>query len=319
MGGCIRPGRLTGIYLTLPLTPDFDHAAMEKAVERSRSRWHWFAEGQCRNPALGTLSYLPVEIRWLIWQELAGRETWQKLVAPMSHWGRWWYSPYQYANVCFDVSLLSYRDHVRSYREHVESVIEDLTPNVPVPVLRKGVPLAGLEFEERYLSTTTLEFRYLWEANDTFNDKITPWQIPWIRHLSFVLDSGNDGWLPFFQRYLPPNLRTVTLDLNHDQHLRPYKEYQIAIGRQCGGQHCTVGRHRSTKTILARSCKHYHKSRFLAKKIDRDVGLVEDVTSTLTRDNPLVAIQLGKKNTECLLCHHRCRRILDQINQDWLC
>ncbi|KAI4234386.1 MAG: hypothetical protein LQ349_003837 [Xanthoria aureola] len=331
MDACTEPGPTTEIHLTLPLARDFDPSAMEKAIGRSRSRWHWFTEGQRRNPALGTLSYLPVEIRRLIWQQLAGGATWQELVGPTTSCCDPWYCMHQNTQEWFfDVSGVSYRDrqqfcihHEPSFREHARSVVRDLTPSVPVPVLRKGVPLAGLEFDEMYLSTTTLEFNHRRRVNDLLNYQITPWQLPWIRHLSFVLNSEDDGWLSFFRRQLPPNLRTVMLDLNHNQHLQPYNHYQQVVEWECEGRYCTVGKHRATKTILANACKHIHHSRFLAKKLERDIGLFKDVALTLTRDNPLenplTAIKLGKENFGCRLCHGRCRTILEKVKQFRLC
>ncbi|KAI4226817.1 MAG: hypothetical protein L6R36_002906 [Xanthoria steineri] len=332
METCTELGPTTDIHLTLPLARDFDPSAMEKAIGRSRSRWHWFTEGQRRNPALGTLSYLPVEIRWLIWQQLAGGATWQELVGPTISCCDPWYCRHQNARDWFfdnsRVVGVSYRDrkqfgmdHGPSFAKHVRSMVRDLTPRVPVPVLRKGVPLAGLEFDEMYLATTTLEVDHHRKVNDLLTYHITPWQLPWIRHLSFVLNSQDDGWLPFFRRQLPPNLRTVMLDLKHDQHLQPYNQYQEVVDHECEGRYCTVGKHRATKTILANACKHIHQSRFWAKKLERDIGLFKDVALTLTRDNPLdnplTLIQLGKENFGCRLCHGRCRRILDKVKQIW--
>lgn len=207
MDACTEPGLTTDVYLTLPLARDFDPSAMEKAVGRSRSRWHWFTEGQRRNPALGTLSYLPVEIRWLIWRELAGGKTWQELVAPTTYCCEMWYCMRENTREWFfDDSGVSYQDRQQLYRDHApsfceraRSMVRNLTPTVPIPVLRKAVPLAGLEFDEMYLSTTTFEFDRRWGVNDLLNYRITPWQLPWIRHLSFVLNSQDDGWLPFFR------------------------------------------------------------------------------------------------------------------------
>lgn len=42
----------------------------DNVLLRVRRRWEWFSEAKDRNAALGTLSYLPAEIRTLIWQNL---------------------------------------------------------------------------------------------------------------------------------------------------------------------------------------------------------------------------------------------------------
>ncbi|KAG7004879.1 hypothetical protein G7Y79_00023g054630 [Physcia stellaris] len=42
----------------------------DNVLLRVRRRWEWFSEAKARNAALGTLLYLPGEIRTLIWQNL---------------------------------------------------------------------------------------------------------------------------------------------------------------------------------------------------------------------------------------------------------
>ncbi|KAL8919863.1 MAG: hypothetical protein Q9208_006596 [Pyrenodesmia sp. 3 TL-2023] len=280
-------GRPTGLYLTLPIIP-LSSPTTSKAIERSRSRWHWFTEGQRRNPALGTLSYLPVEVRWLIWRELAAGETWQLLIDPMDRLFRQFF-------------WRSSLDDLPSCVTLVRAVLDDIHSHVPVPVLRKAIPLVGLEFDEMYLSTTTLHFRQVWEANRCLGEQIAPWQLPWIRHLSFLLDSQDDNWLKFFERDLPPRLRTITLDLAHAQHMRPYERYKQTIKDHCGGEACS-GRRR----------KHHTNLGFLAKKTVRDVDLLEIVVAILMRNYPVVTIRLGVGNDECPLCRDRCRKILEE-------
>ena len=51
-------------------------ASTERILKRSRDRWEWFSDAQKADPALGTLSYLPYEIRQLIFvHTLACRPT----------------------------------------------------------------------------------------------------------------------------------------------------------------------------------------------------------------------------------------------------
>ncbi|KAL9012580.1 MAG: hypothetical protein Q9173_002662 [Seirophora scorigena] len=58
--------------LTLPFNPlHADYELYTKpALQHSLANPEWFLEGRRRDPAFGTLSYLPVEIRCLIWQNL---------------------------------------------------------------------------------------------------------------------------------------------------------------------------------------------------------------------------------------------------------
>ncbi|KAL8757194.1 MAG: hypothetical protein Q9184_004280 [Pyrenodesmia sp. 2 TL-2023] len=277
----------TGIHLTLPFSALFNEPATQKAVERSRSRWHWFAEGRRRNPALGTLGYLPVEIRWLIWREVAGGRTWQQLVASVN-----WDPP--------SLNRLPYEEYFL-WLDRLTVMFRDFPKNVPLPVLRKGIPLAGLEFDEMYLSTTALILPRVSGANRVLDKNVAPWQLTWIRHLSFILDSGGDDWLQFFERDLPPNLTKVTLDLNHRQHLQPYNQYKNTIICDCEGEACP-GRRR----------KHHTNLSFLAKKTARDVDLLEIVVAKLMRVKPAVVIRLSEGNGECPLCHNDCQRTLEE-------
>lgn len=57
--------------MTLPFDQNFvKRYVTEEILSRTSRRWEWFAEAQILNPGLGTLRYLPVEVRRLIWKEL---------------------------------------------------------------------------------------------------------------------------------------------------------------------------------------------------------------------------------------------------------
>ncbi|KAI4183569.1 MAG: hypothetical protein LQ348_004662 [Seirophora lacunosa] len=60
--------------LTLPFDALYaDYELYTKpALQHTLANPEWFIEGTRRDPAFGTLSYLPVEIRCLIWQNLVG-------------------------------------------------------------------------------------------------------------------------------------------------------------------------------------------------------------------------------------------------------
>ncbi|KAI4272981.1 MAG: hypothetical protein LQ337_004940 [Flavoplaca oasis] len=320
MYGLAERRRPTGLYLTLPLTRKFieNRAAAQQAVERSRSRWHWFVEGRRRNPALGTLSYLPIEIRCLIWKEIAGRHSWQDLVR------NWPWSDWRFASHYYDTDLFidspPFIGHAGSrhlWLGNIRDTVKDIHEDLPMPYLRMALPLVGLEFDEMFLSTTTLEFCAWTSVMSTLNRYITPWQLPWLRHLSILLDSDAFGQVIFRENDLPPNLTKLTLDLAHENHLELYKKYQSVVRTKCRGESCRVGRYSgSTKPGASRSCKHINKSNFLANKLERDIELLETTTMVVVRNKPSVTIQLGNKNVQCRLCHSRCREILDSIKSD---
>ena len=55
--------------LTLPFDQDFvKRYITERILHRTRRRWEWFVEAQRLDPGLGTLRYLPVEVRAIIWR-----------------------------------------------------------------------------------------------------------------------------------------------------------------------------------------------------------------------------------------------------------
>ncbi|KAL8904267.1 MAG: hypothetical protein Q9207_003394 [Kuettlingeria erythrocarpa] len=283
----------TDIRLTLPIPTLLNPIATQEAVERSRSRWHWFTQGQRRNPALGTLSYLPVEIRWLIWREFTRGLTWQHLL------DRFYIKSFQDS-----FRRLASVDE-SSFLKHVRAILEDAPKYLPVPVLRRGMPLVGLELDEMYLTTTAVKLDGVGGAYQLVKRSIAPWQLSWLRHLSFVLDSRDDNWLQFFERDLFPNLTKITLDLAHYRHLTPYEQYKKTTERQCAGDAC-----------LAPRRKHHTNLRFWAKKTARDVDLLEIVTALLGRKYPSVTIQLAEENVECRLCHEKCLSVMEWAKLD---
>ncbi|KAL9599874.1 MAG: hypothetical protein Q9219_003568 [cf. Caloplaca sp. 3 TL-2023] len=309
---CQRP---TGLYLTLPLTPSFlnNRPALRQSIQRTRSRWSWFESGQRQNPSLGTLSHLPPEIRSLIWKQLAGNDSWQDLIF-YSDW--WWPTLHYYTFHYYSMDIFPGSPHYERYPAPlwecgVQWTIKNIPRRLPLRYLRKALPLVGLEFDEIYLSTTALAFSTSYEATRILDQYITPWHYPCIRHLSLTLDSDDNGWIPLFQHDLPPNLATVTLDLAHGNHRKQYERYQdFVVALYCEGEYCSVGKQKRSGTGRPCTCKHHHRSRFLAKKLERDVELLETVVMVLRRTCPAASIRLGKGNGDCKLCHDRCRKVV---------
>ncbi len=59
------------LLATLPFDPNkIKRYLTEGVLHRTRNRWTWFAEGERRNPSLGTLGFLPAEIRRMIIENL---------------------------------------------------------------------------------------------------------------------------------------------------------------------------------------------------------------------------------------------------------
>ena len=57
--------------MTLPFDQNLVKRYLTDGIlNRTKRRWAWFDEAQRLNPGLGTLQYLPAEVRRMIWKEL---------------------------------------------------------------------------------------------------------------------------------------------------------------------------------------------------------------------------------------------------------
>lgn len=257
------------VILTLPFNPlPVSYNGVTKpAIDRSIRRWSWFTQAQKLYPSLGTLSYLPVEVRLLIWRKLVEGRSWQQLVHPdMFHMvsGVW--------EKCF-----------------------------PVHRLREAIPLAGLEFDQMHLSTVPLHFGSAKAASEFWDHKITPWQLPWIRNLSFTLESDStQSWLHYFHRALPPNLKTVTLDFQH--------------ATLCLTGNCSSSPRPGTTTRQVLGRKH-HRVTQSAKRLERDLALFEVIAKVVAREAPQAVILLGQQDIKCQSFIAMCKGILTEIER----
>jgi len=65
------PQRDSIFVMTLPFDQNLvKRYITEGILHRTKRRWEWFAEAQRLNPGLGTLRYLPAEVRNMIWKYL---------------------------------------------------------------------------------------------------------------------------------------------------------------------------------------------------------------------------------------------------------
>ncbi len=66
-----RSQRDSSFVLTLPFDQDIvSRYITDRILCRTQSRWEWFAEAERLNPGLGTLIYLPTEVRRIVWKLL---------------------------------------------------------------------------------------------------------------------------------------------------------------------------------------------------------------------------------------------------------
>ena len=65
------PRRDPAFVMTLPFDQNLVKRSLtDRILDRTKKRWAWFDEAQKLNPSLGTLRYLPAEVRRMIWKEL---------------------------------------------------------------------------------------------------------------------------------------------------------------------------------------------------------------------------------------------------------
>lgn len=266
------------LFLTLPFRNQYaPRSVIKEMIDRSRSRWQWFATGQLRNPGLGTLSYLPVELRDLIWIKLdiGGEFRWlRNFIGPFQ-------SPYELRH--FNLSAVRRVSH-------------------PVKV----------EFDRAIFATTPIIFFSPTHAMSLLRC-IDKWQFSCIRHVSFLLD-GSDSvskWDALFQRSLPPNLQTICLDLYHGHGQSSHDQYKEIFDRVCGTR-CKKSLGKTT-TGEKRMCSHIHKLNYLSKKLKRDLSVFEYITRMLTRTAPQATIKLAKEIIDCRLCHESCKELLKDV------
>lgn len=112
----------------------------DQVLFRTRQRWSWFTDARKLNPALGTLYYLPPEVRSMIWQALLYyRKT-------LSTDGMWEYD----RTLGSPLSLSAY--YFGYGRRHLN--------DSNVSGLRLVSSTAKLEFDEAFLSNYTFRFNH---------------------------------------------------------------------------------------------------------------------------------------------------------------
>ena len=126
----------------------------DQVLFRTRQRWTWFTEAQKLSPALGTLCYLPPEVRSLIWQALLyDRET-------LSTDGMWEYDRTLGSPLDMSAYYFGFGRRRCSSDEDVNG-------------LRLASSMLKLEFEETFLSKHSFRFNYA-ENLASFFDRLEP-------------------------------------------------------------------------------------------------------------------------------------------------
>ncbi|KAL8994367.1 MAG: hypothetical protein Q9188_007086 [Gyalolechia gomerana] len=268
-------------------TPSF---ILKNTIDRSLSRSHWFTAGQRQNPGLGTLSYLPVEIRNRIWM----------------------YTLNHNAFCYFNSDIWLHQARGCLYEDYW---LPSWKRDYDVRALRAASQKIRLEFDQTFFRATPMEFESIFSATRLMR-QIDTWQFQWIRQISFKLvgKDGGPSWTTFFRNHLPPNLQKVCLDLHHEHGQTSLRWYKSVFDGNCGGARCKTSL-KPTKTGEKRSCSHLQKLNYLSKRLERDLSMFESVTRTLARNVPQATVQLVKTNADCSLCHESCRALLKDAEE----
>ena len=142
--------RYPALVATLPFDQNqVPRYVTEEVLLRTRQRWSWFSEARKINPALGTLCYLPSEVRSMIWQALLyHRES-------FSTDGDWEYD----LNLGPPLNMSAYNFGFRRRHLSAEGI---MGPRLVSSVIK-------LEIEESFLSKHTFRFNYAANMAGFFN------------------------------------------------------------------------------------------------------------------------------------------------------
>ncbi|KAL8923887.1 MAG: hypothetical protein Q9208_004323 [Pyrenodesmia sp. 3 TL-2023] len=299
------PGPLRDLIRTIP----FDWRAAPtiglKALRRSESRFHWFDEAKDRTPGLGTLGYLPIEVRHMIYTLIiqAVEEDLRK--------HRWCFDP---VSDMHDVFFMPYNG--ARHKDPFES--ERTSHDIAALLAASGIIQS--EIQKLHLSTVVMK---LYSPLDHPFRSLSIEQTALVGRIAIDLLPGNndDLWIGFLRQNLLPNLKSIVLRLGHDHGQVPYLKRlsDLATFQYCSGEPCKSGLAK-TKAGGMR-CKHVQKLFMLAKRLRQDLTVYEVTARILARNVPNAAIQQAPRPEHCSMCYKHCGAILqhaEKHSDEWL-
>ncbi|KAL8896928.1 MAG: hypothetical protein Q9207_007476 [Kuettlingeria erythrocarpa] len=277
------------IYLTLPFNAlTADSEAVNTVVEQTRAKWQWFNDGRRRNPAFGTLSHLPVEVRWLIWMQLSPAV----ISKPELAFVLWWPS-----------SMTRWGDPEPDGGKHI-------------PLLHKALPLVALEIDQLYLTKATLDLNVNLRCLSFWCSKLAPWQLPWVRHVSIIWYTGGEGqrWIEIFDTCQLPNLSTLVVDLEQRFSKILDSSYRVYMTKKCMGNLCKKGR-KPTRIYMNHTCEHLEKLKHDSNTFQQELALLDVLSKVVIKRTPGVKIQWGEEIASCKKCHEKCKAVLAEVER----
>ncbi|KAL8923888.1 MAG: hypothetical protein Q9208_004324 [Pyrenodesmia sp. 3 TL-2023] len=303
---------------TLPfkVMDDISKDAALRAVERSIRRRRWFNGDGIRNPALGTLSHLPIDIRQMIYDEIhRAFEDEYPDYRPVSLPPRTrnWYNEMFYSTI--------YEHVFRPFNNSLfKKRTQALLMSQNVPALRETSATIRAECDRVYLASRVLKFEFGWQGTELFEKDYFSKAAIWIRRISITQPTAleSHGWVKVFRKHNFPSLQSITVDFDHQHGYSLWSRHAKRLGKICYGPDCHIGpatimlydaeegKH-SHKTL----CKHLRKLRGLAQQLVRDLHAFEMLTRLLAEKVPGAIVQLADHRKPCPLCHDYCQLILE--------
>ncbi|KAI4180803.1 MAG: hypothetical protein LQ346_006912 [Caloplaca aetnensis] len=274
------------------------------AIKRSKPRFHWFDEAQKRHPGLGTLGYLPIEVRNLIYAEVIRAEVFRAV--------KEYFAKHNYT---FDPEWDIRAEVFVPYQSRKEGPL-DRRFRHDLPAFRAASRTVQSEMHRMYFSTTMMRLDSRYGSPDPRLRILSTQQTDMIRRVAVNLDPGPIAafWIAFLRPNPLPNLQTVVLHRNHQHGQRSYLKRlnDHATFRYCSGEHCNVGR--GTTNTDGSRCKHVQRLLKLAtERLRRGLVTYELIAKIPTKNAPNVSIQPRPRPEDCSACYEKCEAILQHV------
>lgn len=297
------PGPLKDLIMTLPFNWRAAPTVGLKALKRSESRFHWFAEAKNQNPGLGTLGYLPIEVRHLIYKEI--------IEAVVEDFKGYW---------CFDRVSDMHDILFLPLNARKKGPLESRRTGQDIHALRAASGIIQSEIHQMHLSQTVMK---LYSPFDHQFRSLSTQQTALISRMAMDLHPRYNGalWIRFLRQNPLPNLQTVALGLGHDHGQVSYLKRlsDLATFQYCSGEQCKSGFDKPNAD--GRRCNHVNKLFRLAKRLRQDLTVYEVISKILTKNVPNAYIQQARRPEHCSMCYKHCGAILQHVKSykdEWL-
>lgn len=284
-----------------------------------------FARGRQIDPALGILAYLPIEIRYIIWEFLL-----------MPQPGDWNEDRRKYGSINSPKNLLHsyhnwYRRKTRPWVHQCDAVVtlRHISPKIRLEVEKVLFPKTIFQFDSaldciswlgKLDSRQTSLLRHLhfsmWNCDRIWH--FGRWRRFCVRadckvEDMFTLDTCKTcQWLAIFSAgILPPTLETITFKFEHDH---GQEVYQFDFG--LGGVHESFQKRAVDELSIVRSPKSIQRASAGSVGCWYDMMLLEIFSRLAMRALPRVRVKVDESYLRCGECREESEMIMAEIEHD---